>query len=108
MVVTIDDHPSLELQDLYLRHPLLASFRARKGRVEEGCSAGWQSKPLLMLLGASVQGSLCRRAGMREGSSAKAPTSCALAVLDADQVGRRKFNGFPSVSHTAVWSMEPR
>ncbi|XP_006752043.2 5E5 antigen-like, partial [Leptonychotes weddellii] len=44
---------------------------------------------------------------MREGGSAKGPTSWALAVPDVEQVGRRKFNRFPSISHAAPCSVEP-
>lgn len=53
-------------------------------------------------------GSACSRAGVREESSAKAPTCWALAVLEADQVRRRKFNSFPSIAHAAAWSTESR
>lgn len=61
------------------------------------CSCCWEPQSLLCLL-----------QGRDGGGLTKVPTSWALVVLHADQVGRRRFNGFPSISHAAAWSMEPR
>lgn len=59
-------------------------------------------------LGASVLGSAGPRVGMTEGDSAKMPTSRALEVQEADQVGQRRslaaFLPYP-MEQRGAWSL---